>query len=444
MLAGLQHSPLVKALLAAMVWTTVVILPLVLLTWAEVRFLPYRDQTVTWVQRAAVGVDLVGLWLFWPLIVTGDHLSRWWRGFFRSLGYHPLLGLRARLRAGLRWIRPRARLRRGTLTRWQRLYTPGGRARASRGLTVTTLAALGLYGLLVTGVWAETVFRRALNLQEAILVRGDPPAEVMAALRQGNDEERARALKRVVGLSLAGRDLRGADFFGAVLPKADLREAGLEGANLRDARLEGTNLREARLEGADLREARLDGADLREAGLERANLRDARLEGANLMLARLERANLMLARLDGANLREARLDGADLIFARLDGANLREARLQGAYLAYARLDGANLRDALLHGADLSFARLEGANLRNAFLRDVRTGCVLGRCTDMTQADLRGAKLTGANLEGACGTDVQLPEGYSVPPCGEADTAPPSSAPSPEASSYAPRITVQQD
>ena len=193
MLVGQQHSPLVRGLLAAMVWATVVILPLVLLIWAEVCFLPYRDAMWTWVQRVAVGVDLFFLWLFWPLIVTGDHLSRWWRSFFRGLWYHPLLRLWARLRAGLRRLRPRARLRRGALSRWRRVYTLGGQVRAGRGLLVTTLAALGLHRLLVTGVWSESVFRRTLDLQEAILVRGDPPAEVMAALREGDDEEWARA-----------------------------------------------------------------------------------------------------------------------------------------------------------------------------------------------------------------------------------------------------------
>jgi hypothetical protein len=65
MLAGHEHSRLVNVLLASLVWTTIVILPLVLLIWAEVRFLAYRDPTVTWVQRAAVAVDLVCLWLFW-------------------------------------------------------------------------------------------------------------------------------------------------------------------------------------------------------------------------------------------------------------------------------------------------------------------------------------------------------------------------------------------
>ena len=405
MLAGHQHSPLVRALLAATVWSTVVILPLILLIWAEVRLLPYRDATVSWVQRVAVGIDLVGLWLFWPLIVTGDHLSRWWHGFFQSLAYHPLLGLWGRLRAGMRWIRPRTRLRRGALKRWRQVYTPGGQARAGRGLTVTTLAAFGLYGLLVTGVWADSVFRRALDLREAILVRGDPPAEVMAALREGDESERESALKRVLGLSLGGldrrRDLRGANFQRAVFPNVDLRLARLDGANLEGAMLNGANLY-----GVDFENVRFSWVELR---------------------------------------------NADLYLIDLEG-----ARLYGADLQNANLYGARLHNVILYGANLKKANLEGANLVGA-----EAGCILTspsegserRCTDFSDANFWGATLTGADLEratmigakleGACGTDVKMPEGYSVPPCQEDAVPQPSPLP-PKEAPYAPRITVHQD
>jgi hypothetical protein len=87
MLAGRQHGPLVRALLATMVWTPVVLLPLAVLVWAEARFLPYQDATVTGIQRAAVVFDVVALWIFWPLIVTGDRPGAWWRVFLTELGY---------------------------------------------------------------------------------------------------------------------------------------------------------------------------------------------------------------------------------------------------------------------------------------------------------------------------------------------------------------------
>lgn len=106
-----------------MVWTTVVILPLVLLIPAEARFLPSRDATMTLLQRSAGGFGLIGLWLFWPLIVKERHLSVFWRDLFRSLRYQSSLNPWACLRAGKRLIPPSTRLCDGALRSWQRFYS---------------------------------------------------------------------------------------------------------------------------------------------------------------------------------------------------------------------------------------------------------------------------------------------------------------------------------
>src|SRR5262245_50654543 len=52
-----------RMLLGLMVWTTVLVLPLVLVLWAQVRFLPYHDTAITWNHRVAVLVALALLWL---------------------------------------------------------------------------------------------------------------------------------------------------------------------------------------------------------------------------------------------------------------------------------------------------------------------------------------------------------------------------------------------
>ncbi len=54
MLIGRQRGRVVRLLLAAFVWTTMIVLPLALLVWAQIAFLPYHDETITWAQRAAV------------------------------------------------------------------------------------------------------------------------------------------------------------------------------------------------------------------------------------------------------------------------------------------------------------------------------------------------------------------------------------------------------
>lgn len=83
---------------------------------------------------------------------------------------------------------------------------------------------------------------------------------------------------------------------------------------LTDGSLAGANLRLANWVGADLR-----GADLPQANLSYANLTRTHLEEANLSGADLATANLQQARLDRADLRSARLDEADLSGATLVG-----------------------------------------------------------------------------------------------------------------------------
>lgn len=59
-----------------------VLLPLGLLVWMQIRFLPYHDETITWLcHRLPVTVDLVLLWIVWPKIKNPE----WqYRHVFRS------------------------------------------------------------------------------------------------------------------------------------------------------------------------------------------------------------------------------------------------------------------------------------------------------------------------------------------------------------------------
>ena len=76
-------------------------------------------------------------------------------------------------------------------------------------------------------------------------------------------------------LSMAQRDLSGAD-----LSRAELYGADLRGANLSRADLRGADLSRAHLYGADLRDANLRGADLRDANLRGTDLSGTDLSGA--------------------------------------------------------------------------------------------------------------------------------------------------------------------
>jgi hypothetical protein len=69
MLIGRPASWRLHMLLDIIVFTTVVLFPLILLLWTQVRFLPYHDTLITWTHRAAVLADLILLWLFWSLML---------------------------------------------------------------------------------------------------------------------------------------------------------------------------------------------------------------------------------------------------------------------------------------------------------------------------------------------------------------------------------------
>jgi uncharacterized protein YjbI with pentapeptide repeats len=144
-----------------------------------------------------------------------------------------------------------------------------------------------------------------------------------------------------------GRDLRGAIFTLASLPRVDFYGADLQGASLKSAQLQGTSLDAAQLQGA--------------------SLEAAQLQGASLQLAQLQGALLDSAQLQGASLDSAQLQGASLYSAQLQGANLSGARLQGASLDRAHLEGALLNGAQLQGVSFSGAFLKATDLSNAYL-----------------------------------------------------------------------------
>jgi uncharacterized protein YjbI with pentapeptide repeats len=186
-----------------------------------------------------------------------------------------------------------------------------------------------------------------------------------------------------------GRDLRGAIFDFASMPRVDFTGANLEGASLQNAQLQGASLDRAQLQGASLLVAQLQGA----------LLNDARLRGAWLVQARLQGASLDRAQLEGVSLDSARLQGASLIRAQLQGASLDSAELQGVWLIGAQLRGASLGSAQLQGAFLDGAELQGASLVRAQLQG---------------ASLQQASLLATDLQGALLWRTNAPPGVIRP------------------------------
>ncbi len=340
-------------LLFAVVWITVVAVPVILLLWSQVRFLPYHWDEISYWHAALFLADLVMLWCFWPMMLNDKGtVGNWLAGLTGS-------------RQKIIWLYvPGALTVFFVFTALFFANVPGSGLDHAR-------AYLHLGNFLDSNGIKDGIRFRYLDLREKTLVAEEIPPEILAGLvaRKAPPEEidaaRVKYSKRLV---LKRRNLRGADLFRARLHKADLRGADLREAVLESARLQGADLRGAYLQGAVLREARLQGADLFNAHLQGADLFGARLQGADLNSARLQGADLSFAILQGAVLSEAVLQGAVLRGTDLRGAFLRTTRLQGAVLFSARLEGAELRHAHLQGADAGNSYLDLADLSGARLQ----------------------------------------------------------------------------
>jgi uncharacterized protein YjbI with pentapeptide repeats len=394
MLIGQPAQWRLRGLLGLMVGTTVVLLPLGLLLWAQLRFLPYHSEAITWNHRAAVLGDLVLLWLFWPLILIQES-----RGgaaaqdfpVWREEPHYPVAWRAVRMRR-LRWgtglicltlvtvvfslgiaVLPEEAMEVWMAShvpdRWRQAspdrlpaHTPDRWWQANPDRSGNAVFMLTVWLFETPGA----PFHRNLWLQETVLVAGESSAKVIAALQSEDEHKRAQGLEEITGLTLTNRDLRRADLRDTLFAKGDLRGANLKDAHLVVARVFAGNLSSFLLskggrcvsdaqQSEDLGSCRtnLQGANLGFAQLQGANLQNAQLQGANLQNAQLQGADLLSAQLQGANLQNARLPGASLYGVQLQGANLQGAQLQGA----------NLQNALIGSADFTRADLTLSNLR---------------------------------------------------------------------------------
>ena len=378
------HQPgTMRRLLNTMVLVTLAVLSPTILTYAQVKFLPYQGELFTWLHRTSVGVDIGLLWWLWPRIAE-PYLA--WREWFNS----------RRLKA---WAMVGATALTGFFTIVVADFPGGSIGNLTPAPVLDSLRdSLG----------------RKYDLFGRVLVVNEPSPEILAAHYRATCESETGCVESVIAvgspfwcrhanpLQLNNRNFRyahviestlcGVNFQDAALREADLSRANLHGADLRSAELHGAVLSEAKLHGAYLREAKFDEkkAWLDRAELHRADLRDAKLHGAVLRSAELHGADLKRAELYGADLDRAELYGADLIAVKLHGAVLSGAKLHGAVLSGAELHGANLVGAKLHGAHLVGAKLHGADLREAKLQG----------GDLRAAEFHGADLRSANLYGA--------------------------------------------
>ena len=352
-IAGPERSRIVGFFLHGMSWLTLVVMPVILLLYMQLVFLPYHDVAITWAHRVVLLADIA------LLVFIGVFLWRLETSFFRRLPAHEPASSRRLAVHG-----PPAG-RRGSLLA---LPSPPSPARPSRALRQANARGGGyILGYAVPGLGAAQeaslfgLFHRNLIVTDADLVvdKDVTPGEP--------------------SINLRGRDLRFAK-----LDRTDLHQADMTGANLEGASLVGADLRGVWLGCGDLGELLLTNS--------RGAARCASARGANFSKARLAEAKMAGIDLRGGKLEEAQLDGAQLA----------HALMSGASFANAKLDRADLTGAWLHGANFLLASLQGADLAGAKLL----------MSDFTSAAMQGANLSLAGLEGAVLRDAEL-EGASL-------------------------------
>jgi len=401
-IAGPERSRIVGFFLHGMSWLTLVVMPVMLLLYVQLAFLPYHDATITLVHRLALLADIA------LLALIGVFLWRLETSFFRALWrtslHHPIgLMFTAMLLAAVAAFAFTVATIPG-----EAIEGSGRQANARSGGYILGYAVPGL------GVAQEGplfgLFHRNLRVTDAdLVVDKDVTAGAPSINLRGRDLRFARLDRTdlhqadMTGANLEGASLVGADLRGAWMGCGDLDEllltnsrgaarcAGARGANLAKARLS-----EARMAGIDLREAKLDeaqldGAQLAHALMSGASFANARLDRADLTGAWLHGANFLLASLQGADLSGAKLQMADITGAGMQGANLALAGLEGAVLRDAELEGASLRMATLHGADMTGAKLQGSDLAGAHVwRTTPPGGEIAALSDMAQIVMRPA------------------------------------------------------
>lgn len=407
---------LLRPLVHAAIAVSLILLPLGLLLFVQVRFLPYHSDAVTLWHRLLIVLDLGLVWLLWPRILRASADDA------RATNRRRRPAARMLRLAGRRWALSALTLAIVLFSNVYATVPPRIAIAAQDGsdASVPSVIASQLYHVLVE-VPTDFLFeapstllnmRRNLRISKAELIGRAPPESAVVEL--GTEQAWQ---EHALGLDLRGRDLRYADLSSSDLRKADLRGADLTGAKLVSADLRyadagdvlledavacakglvirvemggmqvpvcRTRLTAASLQNADLRQARL-----RRAELSRADLSNARLQDSDLDSAVLSEARLQEVAMHGANLQRADLHLADLNKGRLAGANLSDAELGKANLSRADLSFALLYEADLGGADLTLAHLDGAFLQKASL----DGATLAR------AYLAGASLRDASIEG---------------------------------------------
>ena len=328
-IVGLQHSSLMRFFLNSIIVFSIVIIPLVLLTWTQVRFIPYHSEAITWSHRIVILLDCILLWIIWPMIILPeDKLKRWLVQnvcLIKKILGKPTISISSKDKVSLRGRGQKSLVGSSIsmlIISWLIAVQPTHNDKGEKvSQFILTKMLFSLPG---------QPFRQDIYIENKILLKGDTSAKIEAALKGDSRDEKIKTLKEVVGLSLEGRDLRFASFIKCVMPKVNLANGDLQGAKMNNSFLHEANFLSAELNGAQLINSNLQRANLTDAKLAYAQIINSDLNLANLSNAFMENSVLSYSKFMRANLTGASLKGANVVAALLIDANMQDVDMDKA------------------------------------------------------------------------------------------------------------------
>ena len=381
--------------LLAIVAAPMFVLPLLLLIWMQLRFLPYQSELITLVHQCTVALDVaMQTVLMLRLGVFGKLRALMARGPspMERLGafmYTSTLSLWLLAPVAFSWqvaVIPGSTLERNspfsktqsTATQWafDDWWNGGDCAKSS---------------IRTVGAW-----RRYLYLPGTSIGASERPPEIVAAYLQIG-EDPAKAWKFVGELDLSDRSLRYGWFESSEFWRTNFAESELHCANFRN----GT-VREAVFDGATLHETDFEDANLRGASFEEvtssgSDFTDADLRGSRLTGATFYNGTFLRARLHGTSGTGIRFFGTKLQLAKFHGADVSGSDFFGADLKGAEFYGTDMEDTEYHGASLTGAEFYGVDLSGAKLEGVDASDALFYGTNLRHADIKGTSLYDTNF-----------------------------------------------
>jgi hypothetical protein len=213
-------------LLRTIAWTTLVIAPVLLLLLFQIQFLPYHNSFITWIHRITLSADLWLLWWLWRKILSGRQIDA--RDPMASLAAFEigLILIFLLFVFSFSVVTFPGEWQEDFLTRWDQPKW-----------TVTP------HNWLFSGPVDPTTRRRTSLFSSTLVLTGLNIYEGLGI----DDPERIRGRDFV--FRARGRDLRGAVFDYATVPKVDFTRADLQGASLDEADLHIASLEGAQLQG---------------------------------------------------------------------------------------------------------------------------------------------------------------------------------------------------